>query len=87
MESDEIPTTGGPSYWIVARIWARAHTKTYTLPKAVPPVLAALLQLFVLHMRPLGSNCFSNRRHRWRVSAALRFGVRPEPAIPCPCGP
>ena len=40
-------------YWSRARAWARAHTKTYTLPKAVPPILAALGQFVFSRKAPM----------------------------------
>jgi hypothetical protein len=44
---------GSPTYWRLAREWARANTKTYTLPKALPPILAAAAQHWLLHLRPV----------------------------------
>jgi len=38
-------------YWRRARSWAFANTKTYTLPKAVPPILAAFIQYWFFRMR------------------------------------
>jgi hypothetical protein len=40
-------------YWSEARSWAREHTKTYTLPKAIPPILAAIVQYLVFHQQTM----------------------------------
>lgn len=41
-------------YWQRARAWAFAHTKTYTLPKAISPIVAAAAQWYFFRMRPMG---------------------------------
>ena len=45
--------TEKPQYWSQARAWARARTKTYTLPKAAPPILAALGQFVFSRKAPM----------------------------------
>ena len=40
-------------YWKRARSWASAHTKTYSLRKAFPPILAAVVQYFLFRMRAM----------------------------------
>jgi hypothetical protein len=47
------------SYWRHAREWAFENTKTYTLPKAIPPILAALGQWYFFGMRPINQTVFT----------------------------
>lgn len=41
------------SYWSRAREWARQSTKTYNLTKAIPPIVAAVLQFWLFDLRPM----------------------------------
>ena len=41
------------SYWRCAQSWAARNTKTYSVGKAVPSILAALAQYRFFGMRPM----------------------------------
>jgi len=40
-------------YWTKARRWTRDTTKTYSLSKVIPALLAAMAQWLLFHLRPL----------------------------------
>lgn len=42
----------GMSYWKRARSWAWEHTETYSVKKAIPPLLAAVGQHWIFHLHP-----------------------------------
>ncbi|MGI8958982.1 MAG: hypothetical protein ACR2IV_04300 [Bryobacteraceae bacterium] len=52
-------------YWARAGGWARANTKLYTLPKAVPPILAAFVQYLVFHQQTM---------QQFQITAAIVIG-------------
>jgi hypothetical protein len=61
-ETSDLHVVGGRilwmSYWGRAGTWARQHTKTFTVIKAIPSVLAAIAQYRFFGMRPMKETGF-----------------------------